>query len=554
VALLIEEVGRRFRSELTINVFRIITAVLFTISLIAVFQNFNVGIWNPVLLGAGTTNVQNPLLTLFVGLLTLLGQIFTNAFILIYWGVYAVFYYNPYVFLTPPNLLIPPFGFVPIGVPPDDFFVAFYFSLFPLFVLGATLSMAYFLINCDTKWAFYSFIFMILPMFIAIFTPTIGTLITYITFYESVPFLNIFSSVFNLLFSLPFALVAFIYLFKLRTAISKRKLKWIQYIFIIIIAMVFFNSFLKGGNLNAIGSDLESFTQLVNPLVNNKTLFYGNPLFTFFFNPVFMAVFFSLIYLEVACQTSYIYEVFLPSAYRGQRLEEQMKQLERLAKLKEEKKKLLEESEEEIQEEGMMQTQSVTIRKFFSSEAFDYMREMIEKRKESEKVSDIRKKSITKREQKILSLLKEEEEEEILDVSKVQQLNSYVEERYRQDKNARATLTASAALPSKKKLLITAGKNALYRIVTLVLLTFLIMNVSNIFQFLFLIPPPDIIYSIEFQTAEMITILLLPIALAFPTIGSIIKLQRRPKIYRRPKQATKKAKAMAVPATAKTPV
>ncbi|MHC1590971.1 MAG: hypothetical protein ACXQS8_02720 [Candidatus Helarchaeales archaeon] len=533
MALLIEEIGRRFQSELTVNVFRVLTIVLFIIATILMTLNFNVGIWNPSLLGAGTTNVQIPLLTLLVGVITLFGQIFANAFILIYWGLYAAFYYNPYIYLPAPNQIIPPYGFIPIGVSPDEFFVAFYFSLFPLFLIGATLSMIYFLFNCDTKWAFYSFIFMVLPMFLAMWTPYIGRILTYITFYYTIPFVSAFASVFDLLLSAPFALVAFIYLLKLRTAIVKRKLKWIQYVFIIIISMVFFNSFLRSGNLQAIGTDLESFTQLINPIVHDINLFYGNPFPTFFFNPVFLSVLFGIIYLEVACQTSYIYEVFLPAAYRGKRLEEQMQELERLAAIKEEKKKLLE-GEEETGEK-VVESKSITIRKFFSSEAFDYMREMIEKRKEAEKQEELKKKKISKKQRKILDLLEEEKEEEILDMTKVQQLNTYVEERYRQDKNARATLTARASLPSKRKLLITAGQNALYRIIAMILLTYVIMNVANIFTVLFIIPPFDIIYSVEFQTVEMIVIMLLPIALAFPTIGAIIKLRRRPKVYRKPK-------------------
>ena len=165
---------------------------------------------------------------------------------------------------------------------------------------------------------------------------------------------------------------------------------------------------------------------------------------------------------------------------------------------------------------------------------FDYMREIREKRKESEKKAELRKKAAKSKKLKEYLQL-EEEEEEILDVMKVQQLTSYVEERYRQDSKDRDTLTASASTPSKRKLLLSAAKSMSFRIVVLLILIFFIMNVSNFFL---LFSPPDIIFSIEIQTGEMIIILLLPVSLAFPVIGSILKLQRRPKVYRRPKQIT----------------
>ena len=105
-----------------------------------------------------------------------------------------------------------------------------------------------------------------------------------------------------------------------------------------------------------------------------------------------------------------------------------MKDLEHQANIKEEIIKERESNEEEEEEE---QTKSITIRKFFSSEAFDYMREMVEKRKEAERKVEAREKAAKSKKKKKLDLAMEEEE--ILDLNRVQQLFAYVEQRYHQD-------------------------------------------------------------------------------------------------------------------------
>jgi len=217
-----------------------------------------------------------------------------------------------------------------------------------------------------------------------------------------------------------------------------------------------------------------------------------------------------------------MYEVLLPSSEREKRLKQQMDELERLARLKQEE---LEEQKKEMQEEG--ETQSISIRRFFSSAAFDYMREIIDKRK------DIEKKQEKKKKLKKNNGEEEEEEEEILELDKVNQLFAYIESRYAQDKNARESLTAKAAAPEMKNLLISAGRGTLIRITMLILLGLLIMSTS---QILILIGQPDIQNSIELQSREIIMILLLPLCFLFPSIGSIIKIRKRPKIFREKKE------------------
>ncbi|MHA1786315.1 MAG: hypothetical protein ACTSVY_16640 [Candidatus Helarchaeota archaeon] len=495
---------KEFKSEKSINVLRIITSILFVLTIIFSTWLLTPNAWDATALP-----------TLFSNIFILIGQSFTNFFRLSYmgWEVLIESIYSAWGL----NYNLPDASaLIPIGVPADTFFNAFYFGLFQICIVGSILACIYFIFNCNSRWAFISFILLQLPMILAILTPSLGEIFSYIPAWE---WLEIISYI----LIIPM-IVCLGYTIKYLT---KKSSKWIVTLFLFIIFLVFFNSFKEGTNFAAIGASLMAETHLINPFVIQSLL--GNPL-AFFSSPILWIAFLNILFLETSFQTAYMYEVLLPTSEREKRIKLQMEELERLARLKQEE---LEKEKKELQEES--EVQSISIRRFFSSAAFDYMREMIEKRKDIEKKEEKKKKEKKKKE----SEQEKEEEEEILELDKVNQLFMYIETRYAQDKQAKESLTAKAASPEMKNLLFAAVKGTIIRSILLIFLTLIIVNTAPI---LIAISQPDIQYSFEILTREIIIIILLPICLLFPSIGSIIKILKRPKIYRERKKEDEKLK------------
>ncbi|NHI93232.1 MAG: hypothetical protein EAX96_12100 [Candidatus Lokiarchaeota archaeon] len=492
MSVISDYITKEFKSEKSINTLRILTSVLFVLTII-----FTTGLLTP--------NVWDltALPTFFSNIFILIGQAFNNFFRLFYAG-WKVMIKPIYEFLgINYNILPDVMPLSPIGVSADVFFRAFYFGLFQICIVGSVIAFIYFIFNCNSRWAFISFLLLQTTMVLAILTPSIGEIFSYIPAGE-------WTIIFSYILIIPI-IVCLIYTVKY---LVKRSSKWVVMIFLFMVFLVFFNSFKGGTNFSAIGASLMAETGLINSWAEQSLI--GNPLL-FFVGPIVWIALLNMLFLETSFQTAHMYDVLLPSSEREKRLKLQMEELERLAKIKQEK---LEQEKKEMLEEG--ETQSISIRRFFSSAAFDYMREMIEKRKDIEKKQEKKKKE-KKTEEEI------GEEEEILELDKVNQLFSYIETRYAQDKNAKESLTAKAAAPEMKNLLLSALRGTVIRLTMFILLGLLVISTTNI---LILIGQPDILNSIELLTREIIIILLLPICLLFPTIGSIIKILKRPKIYR----------------------
>ena len=223
--------------------------------------------------------------------------------------------------------------------------------------------------------------------------------------------------------------------------------------------------------------------------------------FLFISSPVILFAIISYIYLELAFQIDYTDTVTKPSLERSDRLEAQLNILEReshfvianIDKIKEEAKKRREEIEAE-QKEGL------AIGKFFAKtgKRFSYVKEMIERRK-----------------------LEEEEKKLVTAASKTRRLGRYIDRLFREDSEARDTLTASSSAPRSRNLATSTLFNFIYRLGLLMIISFIIIHpywfLATIIQL-----PEAITESVAIFSPEVIIILLLPIMLIFPVISKLI--------------------------------
>jgi len=221
--------------------------------------------------------------------------------------------------------------------------------------------------------------------------------------------------------------------------------------------------------------------------------------FQFLASPVISLAIVSYIYLELAFQINYIDTVSKPSLERRDRLESQLEILQseshfvvaNIDKIKEEAKV----RKEEIDKEG-----KTNINKFLlkMEERFSYVKEMIEKKK-----------------------LEEEEKRLITAASKTRRLGRYIDRLFKEDPEARDTLTARTSSPKSQSLALSTLINFFSRIIILILVSYVVIQphwfAENVFNL-----PPAITESVAMYSPEVIIILLLPIVSLFPVISKII--------------------------------
>jgi hypothetical protein len=207
----------------------------------------------------------------------------------------------------------------------------------------------------------------------------------------------------------------------------------------------------------------------------------------------------SYIYLELAFQINYTYTVTKPSLERRLRLEAQLLILEseshyitaNVDKIKE---------EAQARRKELKLEEKATIGKFFAKtgETFSYVKEMIEKRK-----------------------LEEEEKKLITAASKTRRLGRYINQLFREDSEARDTITARSSAPKPKSLIISTATNFIFRVGLLIIISFIIIHPKWFMEHVFNLPPA-IIDSVAMYSPEVIIILLAPLILLFPVISKII--------------------------------
>jgi hypothetical protein len=238
-----------------------------------------------------------------------------------------------------------------------------------------------------------------------------------------------------------------------------------------------------------------------NPLDDNLSQIPIDNLFQFLASPVISFAILSYIYLEITFQINYADTVTKPSVERSERLEAQLNILAReshfinanIDKIKKEAKERMKEIEAE-QEEGLI------VGKFFAKTGrrFSYVKEMIERRK-----------------------LEEEEKKLVTAASKTRRLGRYIDRLFREDPEARDTLTASSSAPRARNLATSTLFNFLYRVGLLMIISFIIIH-PQWFLTTVLHLPDAITESVALYSPEVIIILLGPIMLIFPVISRLI--------------------------------
>lgn len=264
-----------------------------------------------------------------------------------------------------------------------------------------------------------------------------------------------------------------------------------------------------------------NLSELTNPL---SPLFDDIPIdnfFAFLISPVALFAITSYLYLEFAFQINYIDTVTRPSLERSDRLEAQLNLLRKEAvhitanidKIKEEAKKKKEE----------LGLQKESVGKFLSQKdkKFSYVKEMIERKK-----------------------LESEEKKLVQAASKTRRLGRYIDRLFREDIEAEDTLTARSSTPRTRNLAVSTITNSAFRLVILILISFVIIHPEwffvNVFQL-----PPAITESVATMSPEIIIILLLPIILLFPVIGKLISYIKHRSLVLRLKQEGKIKEIMA---------
>ena len=251
---------------------------------------------------------------------------------------------------------------------------------------------------------------------------------------------------------------------------------------------------------------------LVNPISSRLSDLPLDNFFAFMASPIALFAIMCYIYIEISFQINYTDTVTKPSLERSERLRAQLRILRResmlittdLEKIKEEAKKRREEIE----------TEKEKIIKFFAktTERFSYIKEMIEKRK-----------------------LEEEEKKLITAASKTRRLGRYVDHLFREDSEAEDTLTAKSSAPQAKNLLTSTAINFTFRVILLIILSFIIIHPRWFFIHIFNLPPA-ITESMAMYSPEAVIILLVPLILLFPIIAQGISYAKHRNLVIRLKQ------------------
>ncbi len=241
--------------------------------------------------------------------------------------------------------------------------------------------------------------------------------------------------------------------------------------------------------------------EMVNPIDPSLDQIPLDDFFAFVASPVISFAIISYIYLELAFQINYTNTVTKPSLERSDRLEAQLNILSRESYfITANIDKIKQEAKERIQQIESEQKEGIVIGKFFAKtgKRFSYVKEMIERKK-----------------------LEEEEKKLVTAASKTRRLGRYIDRLFREDSEARDTLTARSSAPRARNLLTSTLFNFTYRLSLLLVISFIIIH-PHWFLDSILHLPPAITESVAIYSPEVIIIILGPIMLLFPVISKLI--------------------------------
>ncbi|MHA1310453.1 MAG: hypothetical protein ACTSQO_05925 [Candidatus Helarchaeota archaeon] len=350
----------------------------------------------------------------------------------------------------------------------DNFFVSCYYTIYFSLLIFSLGSLIYYVLKDDQKFAFYAFLGPILVVILGAFhnflmyilSPNIYSYLMYIT-----PL---------------FGFLSLIFIVKGFTRIFKGRLRSIFYF----LGALYFISIL----FVPIGS-ISSLSYALLNLYNTSPLSTG---VDYFINPLFIGSLLLFLFLELAFQSVYIQKIGDPAIERAKKIDNQLKNLESQVK------------EYESRVKSKIELHSMSIRRKFSSEAFDFIREVAE-----------------------TGALGDEEKSrmEINTMREYSQLQNYLENLYNRDPESEIALKAHTARPSLKKIAINSTVWIIIKLFVISLLTFLCFN--PLIFFTIMGSPSSILGSIEINLIEICVMIIAPLALLFPAIALIIDIRRK---------------------------
>jgi len=360
----------------------------------------------------------------------------------------------------------------------DNYFVSIYYFGFDICIFVAVISIIIFLKNCNPDWSFRAFV-SIMGMLILVSLTQYAHYLSPADLALPADWKTIITMVWTIIFTIFGVLLikkAFSNLFKK----NSRTIFYFCFAFFILTV-----SYTSAGLFSTIPSFY--FDSLSNSIINMNFLI-------FITNPIFLAAFFTFLFLEITYLTAYNFVVSKPALEREKTITEQLRKLEQLGQ----------QSTEALQAKAELH--SISIRRFFSSEAFDFMREVIDK-----------------------GVYDKAAQTKMASLQDFQHLQTYLEDLYVKDPEARNSLTAKGSLPSAEKLAKASLKGTTYRVLLVFFLIFLCFSPILFFNILSIIPSPIPAY-LEALTIAAVIAIALPLVLLFPTLATILKLRRLPKI------------------------
>jgi len=231
------------------------------------------------------------------------------------------------------------------------------------------------------------------------------------------------------------------------------------------------------------------------------------------------------IYLEFIFQLSYIDKVSSPTIEREERLSRQIsmmhteseKAIERIKSIedmKREKRSKQRQARLELSEEDRKKAKKeddkFSMKKMISEEGgatgFSYIADLIAKKKAE------------KAEQKVMDAMKD-----------TRRVAHYLDKLFKQDPEARNTLTAKTSAPKTAHLVTSTIRSMSVRILLITVLTWACVHPHFVFVNIFR-APLSIANSVELQTYEGVLSLLIPFLLVLPLISNIIKITKHSKL------------------------
>ncbi len=436
-------------------IYKCVATAIFVVALIYCY--FNIGLFN--LVAWSLPPSEDPFNTPGIPAIN-----FFNAIIYFFYYVFAL----AYIYFTSLATGIPqdPSTVKFYG---DNFFVSYYYTLYFSLLLFSIANLAYFFIKTNQKNAINAFKGPILIIIIA----AMNRFWLYIispdfTYYVPDP------SIITPLYII-FGFLAIICIIKGFTRTFKKKMRAYFY-------------FIIAGYLSSLIFATPDIYNSLNDILGN---FYNNSPFNtglyFFSDPIFIGALLLYLFFEFLIQAAYIDKINL-SATQEKKIEKQLKNLEERVKDYESKVKT------------KVELHTMSIRRQFSSEAFDFIREVAEQ-------------GVLEEEQKL---------DQIFTIRELNKLHNYLETLYSSNPEAEMSLKAKTAQPQVSNIVkgFTIG---------------LVLKVGLIMLLLYLCFNPAILYfasipisnSLEMQLIEVSVMVIAPLALIFPAIALIFDIRRK---------------------------